>query len=70
LAEDIVSLVEDRDRLAEDPFVLPHDRCLSTAVLVFPIDERSSLRPDLFVFAEPRCQHAKALCFLTKALCF
>jgi hypothetical protein len=62
-------LVEDRERLAEDLFVLPHDLCLSTADLVFPIDEHSSLRPDRFVLAERRCQHAKALCLLTEALC-
>jgi hypothetical protein len=70
LAEDLASLVEARDRLAEDPFVLPHDPCLSAADLVFPIEERSSLRRDLFVHAEPRRQHAKALCFLANALCF
>jgi hypothetical protein len=69
LAKDIASLVEDRDGLAEDPFVLPHDPCLSAADLVLSIDERSSLRPHLFVLAAPRCQHAKALCFLTEALC-
>jgi hypothetical protein len=63
LAEDIAALIEDRDRLAEDPFVMPHDSCLSAADLVFPIDEPSSLRHGLFVLAESRCQHAKALCF-------
>jgi hypothetical protein len=42
---------------------MPQDPCLAATDLVFPIDELSSLRPDLFVLAEPRCQHAKALCF-------
>jgi hypothetical protein len=69
LAEDIASLGEDRDRLDEDPFVLPQDPCFSAADLVFPIDELSSLRHDLFVLAELRCQHAKALCLLTPAPC-
>ena len=69
LAEDIALLVEDRDRLAEDPFVLPHELCLSAADLVFPIDEPSSLRRGLFVLAEPHWQHAKALCLRAEALC-
>jgi hypothetical protein len=76
LAEDIAALGEDRERLAEDPFVVPRDPCLSaadlclsTADLVFPIEEPSSFRRDIFVLAEARCQHAKALCLQTEALC-
>ena len=61
-------MADDLYGLMEDPFAWPHDPCLSAAELVFPIDAPCSLRRDLFMLAESRGQHAKALFALAEDL--
>ena len=68
-AEALCSQADDLDPLAEVPFVLPHDLCVGPADLVMPVDDPRCLRRDLFLLAELRRQHAKALFGLAEDLC-